>query len=159
MKDLCFVNLSESAIITWFDFSSKGNIISRKIADLDSLNAGLEIKNEVLLSKLKCTDAMANEVLQSVNGLSSHVLEFLNEEKLLCQNSFKEYLAFEEECTACLTNYANKQFEQVCIPKTLKNYDLLTVNFIYRKWGIWDKILDWKCVLSYKLDRAILEFS
>ncbi|EFX65599.1 hypothetical protein DAPPUDRAFT_229597 [Daphnia pulex] len=93
-------------------YNSKGNIISRKIADLDSLNAGLEIKNEVLLSKLKCTDAMANNVLQSVNGLSSHVLEFFNEEKLLCQNSFIEYLAFEEECTACLTNYANKQFEQ-----------------------------------------------
>ena len=99
--------------ITFGFFSSQLKGISRTLADFENLNVSEEIKDEILLSKLKCKDAMASEALMSLNELSSNVLGFLSEDKLLCQHSFKQYLAFEEECTTHLTNYANKQFEQV----------------------------------------------
>jgi hypothetical protein len=84
------------------------------------MNVGEEIKDGILLSKLKCKDAMASEALLSFNELLSNVSELLSEEKLLCQHSFKQYLVMEEECTAHLTNYANKQFDQVCIHISLE---------------------------------------
>ncbi|KAI9553868.1 hypothetical protein GHT06_019138 [Daphnia sinensis] len=90
----------------------KAKGILRKIADFDSINMDEEARDQNVLSKLKSKDALVTETLISVNQLSSNIMKFLREEKLLCQHSFKQYLSLEEECTASLTNYANKQFEQ-----------------------------------------------
>lgn len=69
------------------------------------------------MTQLKSKDALFTETLLSVNQLSSNIMKFLREEKLLCQHPFKQYLILEEESTASLTNYANKQFEQVRVCK------------------------------------------
>lgn len=93
--------------------NSKAKRFLRKIADFDSNNMDEEAKDQSVLSKLKSKDALVTETLLSINQSSSNIMKFLKEEKLLCQHSFKQYLALEDECTASLTNYANKQFEQV----------------------------------------------
>lgn len=92
--------------------NSKAKRFLRKIADFDSNNMDEEAKDQSVLSKLKSKDALVTETLLSINQSSSNIMKFLKEEKLLCQHSFKQYLALEDECTASLTNYANKQFEQ-----------------------------------------------
>ncbi|XP_057375585.1 HAUS augmin-like complex subunit 3 [Daphnia carinata] len=92
--------------------NTKAKRILREIADFDSTNMDEEAKDQNVLSKLKSKEALANETLLSVYQTSSNIMKFLREEKLLCQHSFKQYLFLEEECTASLTNYANRQFEQ-----------------------------------------------
>lgn len=87
--------------------------INKKIADFDTQNANEEAIDDVLVTKLKYKDAMCTEALLSLNQTSTKVVEFLSEEKLLCQHSFKQYLTNEEECTTHLTNFASKQFDQV----------------------------------------------
>ena len=76
-------------------------------------NGNEELKDDALVTKLKYKDATSSEALLSLNQASTHVVQLLSEEKLLCQHSFKQYLTYEEECTVHLTNFASKQFDQV----------------------------------------------
>ncbi len=101
--------------------------INKKIADFDTHNANEEAIDDALVTKVKYKDAMCTEALLSLNQISTRIVEFLSEEKLLCQHSFKQYLTNEEECTAHLTNFANKQFDQVCNVKS--TYAFAIVNF------------------------------
>lgn len=92
-----------------------------------------EAKDQSVLSKLKSKDALVTETLLSINQSSSNIMKFLKEEKLLCQHSFKQYLALEDECTASLTNYANKQFEQVTNLESVSIAILFSPDFIWFK--------------------------
>lgn len=77
------------------------------------LHSTEELKTELLVTKLKCKDEAFIESICKLEKTSSKVTEFLSKGDLLCQSSFNQFLSGEEECTSHLTDYANKQFEQV----------------------------------------------